>query len=95
MCKSGGYIVLDISILSHNLQNFTYISDAHGCTLWLNLIVFNGKGKLCSENISIEHSVHGSDHIPVSLRVSVYNLGKFNDKINDATANSLRNDGIV
>ena len=64
-CKEQGYIISDRSILPSN--TFTYLSDSHHTTSWLDHCISSSSVHKSIKNISVLYDYITSDHRPLSI----------------------------
>ena len=59
--------VSDIEELGIDSNTFTYLSDAHGTTSWLDHIVSTNSAHVNISDISVLYDIIGSDHLPLAF----------------------------
>ena len=64
-CKEQGYIISDKCILPSN--TFTYLSDSHHTTSWLDHCISSSSVHKSIKNISVLYDYITSDHRPLSI----------------------------
>ena len=71
MCKSHQLVVSDYAAFERDSGQYTYVSDAHCTTSWLDHV-------LCSQDlqrklrlINVLDKLPGSDHLPLSVIIDV------------------------
>jgi exonuclease III len=70
-CAEQMWICADIKKLGVTSGSYTYISDIHGCTRWLDHCVVTQCGWDTIRNISILHDIFWSDHFPLCIECDI------------------------
>ncbi|XP_070534996.1 uncharacterized protein [Ptychodera flava] len=73
-CEQSGYIISDVDLLGLDSDSFTYVSDAHGSTSWIDHCVTTEISHNNVVSVSMLHNFVDSDHIPVSIVVQFDNI---------------------
>lgn len=69
-CNEQSYMLCDILSMSSN--TFTYISDAHLTTKWLDHCICTGAMSNYVDNFSVKDDlIHTSDHLPLAFDINV------------------------
>ena len=64
-CKDYNYLISDELFLPDD--TFTYVSDAHGSTSWVDHCVSTHGAHNCINSISVLYDIISSDHLPLSI----------------------------
>ena len=77
-CEYNNYVSSDINLLdTGNQRIFTYYSEAHQSTSWLDHCISTSPAHNCITDISILHEYIGSDHFPLRVTCSLDYLQKY------------------
>lgn len=74
-CTEYRYEQIDQKFLP--ADSYTYLSDAHGTTSWLDHCLATETISKCVENVSIDYSTTWTDHRPLKILLKVQGLTKF------------------
>ena len=71
MCKTFQLVVSDHVALGRDSGHYTYVSDAHCTTSWLDHILCSHYIQNRRGSISIIEKLSSSDHLPLSITIDV------------------------
>ena len=84
-CDEHGYIISDVDKLGLESGAFTYLSESHGTTSWLDHCVCTVQAHAAVSSLEINYDVHSSDHFPLSICVDVNNIPKVETTMQHST----------
>ena len=70
-CTEFNCIISDVEVLGITSDAFTFLSEAHGSTSWLDHCISSVQVHNCIESIKVNYDVLSSDHFPLSVCVKV------------------------
>lgn len=66
-CHDQSWVCADLAVLGMSSNFFTYLSDAHGTTGWLDHCIATSAGLNVIDNVKILNDVYYSDHFPLVI----------------------------
>ena len=69
MCDNTGLVISDYDKFGRTRETYTYVSDAHNSTSWLDHFICTHSVYSIATVIHIIHKLPSSDHLPVGLVV--------------------------
>ena len=91
-CQNMNLVISDCKLLGENSKTFTFVSDAHNSTSWLDHVLSSHTMHSCIDSITVLDKLPCSDHLPVSISL-VCNwsnnplLGKLTREYSNKTCN--------
>lgn len=70
-CSEQDWLCADVQYLGVNSNTYTYISDAHGCTRWLDHCLVTKAAWSSIVSVSVQYNVYWSDHHPLVLECNL------------------------
>lgn len=70
-CTEQNWVCADINLLGMSSSVFTYLSDSHGTTSWLDHCITTAAGFNIINNIHVLNDVYYSDHFPLIIECNV------------------------
>ena len=86
-CEEHGYIISDVDKLGLESGAFTYLSESHGTTSWIDHCVGTVQAHAAVSSLEINYDVQSSDHYPLSICVDVNHIPKVETTMQHSTAN--------
>ena len=66
-CQNMNLVISDCKLLGENSKTFTFFSDAHNSTSWLDHVLSSHSMHSCIDSIAVLDKLPCSDHLPVSI----------------------------
>ncbi|KAJ2937290.1 hypothetical protein O0L34_g19530 [Tuta absoluta] len=66
-CKEEDWVCADIQLLGQSSGTFTFLSDGHGTTSWIDHIIVTPSAMRAIKSVRVINDVFWSDHFPVSV----------------------------
>ena len=85
-CEEHGYIISDVDKLGLESGAFTYLSESHGTTSWIDHCVCTVQAHAAVSSLEINYDVQSSDHYPLSICVDVNHIPKVETTMQHSTA---------
>lgn len=85
-CNDQSWVCADLALLGTSSNSFTYLSDAHGTTSWLDHCIATEAGLNIVDSIYISNDVYYSDHFPLIINC---NIDMLIPKIDKAHSHSI------
>ena len=85
-CEEHGYIISDVDKLGLESGAFTYLSESHGTTSWIDHCVCTVQAHAAVSSLEINYDVQSSDDYPLSICVDVNHIPKFETTMQHSTA---------
>jgi hypothetical protein len=73
-CSEFNYVISDRELANDRSTEYTYVSDAHGTTSWLDHCVSTSAAHNAITDMCVLHDYVGSDHLPLKFVVRVGSL---------------------
>ena len=70
-CTEHGYVVSDIEHMGIDSGSFTYLSEAHGSTSWIDHCICTGQAHASISAINVIYDTQSSDHFPLSICIDI------------------------
>ena len=70
-----------MNILGQTDNNFTFYSESHSTTYWLDHCLSTVQGHNTISSVNILHDFHTSDHFPISVALNIDNLPYFDPEV--------------
>ena len=70
-CTEHGYVVSDIEHMGIDSGSFTYLSEAHGSTSWIDHCICTGQAHASISAINVIYDTQISDHFPLSICIDI------------------------
>ena len=70
MCDNSGLVISDYEKYGRTSDMYTYVSDAHNCTSWLDHFICTHSVYSMVTDIHIINKLPRSDHLTIGLVVS-------------------------
>ena len=80
-CSDFNYVLSDVNILGQTDNNFTFYSESHSTTSWLDHCLSTVQGHNTISSVNILHDFHTSDHFPISVALNIDNLPYFDPEV--------------
>lgn len=78
-CLDQEWVCVDISILGKSSGTYTYRSDAHGTTSWLDHCIVTTSAANIVSGVCVLEDVYWSDHLPLAINCDI-NIIKYKTK---------------
>ncbi|XP_072941911.1 uncharacterized protein [Epargyreus clarus] len=88
-CTEQKWLCADYDFMQNNGESYTYISDAHGCTRWLDHCLVTNMAKGYIDNISIRKDVSWSDHYPLEITCNLKPISPCVDTLKGTINNKI------
>ena len=70
-CTEHSYVLSDVDRLGCGSDSFTYLSEAHGTTSWIDHCVCTVQAHSSITDVNICYDIQSSDHFPISICIDV------------------------
>lgn len=91
-CSVQDWVCADLEMLGLSSGSYTYVSDSHGTSSWLDHCIVTQGAKHIIVNVSINYNVFWSDHFPLELQCNLNTIRSktvFSHDCNRKSINSI------